>query len=127
MCVTLCHRHRGRLYFNHEDCADYGCPLAEEAGRTCDGCRHRQGAYCGLTREPLPAGGCCHHNVELISGPQRITRAMIEMLLPGANENVCDVLDGFDVPYQVDADGAVWIDPDEVPGLPVVYGLGTEA
>jgi len=81
---------------------------------------------CGLTRAPLSqAGGCCHWNVELATRPQKVTLAMIEMLGPGSNETIRDVLDGFDVPYWVDEDD-IWIEPDELSLPATTYGLGEE-
>lgn len=82
---------------------------------------------CALTQAPLPtAGGCCHWNVDLVSGPQMVTLDMVTMLGVGANETVADVLDGFEVAYEVDETGLVWVDPDDlsVPGS--VYGQGTD-
>jgi len=81
---------------------------------------------CGLTRVPLPqAGGCCHWNVELATGPQKVTLAMLEMLGTGSNETVVNVLDGFDVPYWIDEDG-IWIEPDELSLPATTYGLGED-
>ena len=125
MCVTLCHVKK-QLYFNHIDCNPWYCEFAGNPRGRCADCRYRQGALCGLTRLPLPeAGGCCHWNVELTGGALKVTRSMIEMLEPGANEAITDVLDGYDVPYRENEGGDVRVESGEL-GLPDVYGLGTD-
>lgn len=125
MCVTWCHR-LGLLYFNHFDCDRRECRFAGVEGEDCAGCRHCRGSICGLTGAAHPWGGCCHYNIERATGPQRVTAATVRLLYPGANELPGAVLDGFDLPYRIDEAGEVWFDPAGAPGLPLVYGLGTE-
>lgn len=129
MCVTFCHRRRV-LYWNHESCSFDFCSLTVEEPGRCQSCRYRQGGdFCGLTRAALPApagrGGCCHWNVELVTGPQPVTLEMLAPLDAGP-EPAETLLSGLDAPYEVDPDGRIWIDPDRL-DLPEVYGLGTEA
>jgi len=129
MCITWCHQ-RQILYWNHDNCHPFDCPKANEKHGRCENCRHRlegeDRLLCSLTRAPLPqAGGCCHYNVKLIAGPQKVTLAVVEMLGPGSNETVRDVLDGFDVAHQIDGQGDVWVDSDEL-GLPDIYGRGAD-
>jgi len=126
MCVAYCHR-RGVLYWTHVDCSFEICPFVAEEPNRCASCRHREpaGDLCGLTRAPLPAvGGCCHWNVEPLSGPQWVTWEMLEPLGVG-QESTADLLDDLDAPYGQDEFGQIWIDPDCL-GLPEIYGLGTE-
>jgi hypothetical protein len=128
MCVTYCHRKRV-LYWNHEDCADWGCELAEGPHESCETCRHWRGRVCWLTNAPLPdSGGCCHHDVGAAQGLQVVTREMLEPLGIGPGETLADVLARWDAPYeQLDRRGeAVVVDPDML-GIPVVYGAGTES
>jgi hypothetical protein len=74
----------------------------------------------------LPAqGGCCHFNVELVSGPQPVTREMLTMLGISRFEVERAILEGEDIPYHTDDQGGLWVDPDEL-GLPNTYGLGTD-
>lgn len=90
-------------------------------------CQNREGATCGLTNEAvLPTRGCCHWGVRRMEGRQKVTPDTLEMLYIGTNETVSDVLAGFDVPFEV-SQGDVWItDLADLPGLPLVYGVGTE-
>lgn len=125
MCVTFCHR-CSVLYFNHDDCSPQLCPVGATISGSCADCRHRQGDLCGLTRALLPAaGGCCHYSVTLVTEPQIVTSAMCDLLGMGANETVADLLLGLDAPFETDADGQIWIDPNKL-GLPETYGLGTD-
>jgi len=126
VCITWCHR-RLALFYNHEDCLPQFCAFVGGPHHPCQTCRHRQGNLCGLTRAPLPeTGGCCHHNVEPISGRQPITLDMLVMLGVGANETVAEILDGFEVVYEVDEAGRVWVDPDDLSTPSSVYGRGTD-
>jgi len=123
MCISFCHR-REVLFLNHEDCPP-SCPHAWEEHGRCRDCRHRMGDLCGLTRMPLPdAGGCCHFNVEVVTEPQRITRADVFQVPRWMGETVVEVLEEFGVPHRKDARG-VLVDPARcvVPGI---YGLGGE-
>ena len=123
MCISYCHL-KADLFFNHEDCSPQVCKYAQIKHPSCDTCHHLQGDVCGLTRCPRPSiGGCCHWNVELISGLQPITLADVQMLGVGVNETICDVLAGFDVAYEVDAQGQVWLDLDRL-ALPEIFGWG---
>ena len=115
------------LFFNHDDCLPQFCPLARGPHHPCQTCRHRQGNLCGLTRAPLPeTGGCCHWNVDLVNDPQVVTLDMVTILGVGANETVAEVLDGFEVVYEVDEAGRVWVDPDDLSMPGSVYGRGTD-
>jgi hypothetical protein len=127
MCVSYCHR-RNLLYWNHESCADFDCPFVAEAHRPCTICRHRLDEQCGLTRGPLPAdSGCCHYELELAQGPQEISVDMVEPLIVGRPTSVTELLDDFEVPYQVSLDGqTLTVDPDDLV-LPLTYGVPTEA
>ena len=71
------------------------------------------------------SGGCCHHNVEPIAGRQPITLDMLVMLGVGANETVADVLDGFEVVYEVGEAGRFYVDPSDL-SLPDTFGRGTD-
>ena len=83
------------------------------------------GDLCGLTRMPLPdTGGCCHFNVELVTEPQRITRADVFQVPRWMGETVVEALEAFGVPYRGDARGVI-VEPAQCV-LPGVYGLGTE-
>ncbi len=129
MCVTFCHR-RWVLYWNHEPCSFEFCPFAVEKPRRCQSCRYRQASnLCGLTRAALPVpegkGGCCHWNIELVTGPQSVTADMLAPLGGPGLEPVETILAFLAAPYEVDEAGQVWIDPDRL-GLPEVYGRGTE-
>ncbi len=88
---------------------------------------HRSGQICALTRAPLPElGGCCHHNITLLHGPQRVIREMLAPLHLGPNETDLErVLLIEDVAYQVGSEGQLWVDPDNL-ALPKTYGLGTD-
>ena len=124
MCLTFCHR-REVLYWNHADCSYEFCPVVAETPRHCHSCRYRQGNICNLTRSPLPGqGGCCHWNVALVATPQPVTLEMLAPLGVGP-EPAAEVLASLDAPYEVDAAGQVWVDPNRL-GVPETYGLGTE-
>lgn len=125
MCVTYCHRQRV-LFWNHDTCSFEVCPVVgEEHGRCCS-CRYARGQTCALTRVPLPTvGGCCHWNVNLVTGPQLVTPEMLAPLGIVGPEPIEAILAGLDAPYQRDAAGQAWVDPDRL-GLPEVYGVGTE-
>ena len=126
MCVAFCHRQRA-LYWNHEDCSFEFCPFIVEEPRGCYSCQYRQpeGNICGLTRAPLPAvKGCCHWNVELVTGRQWVTPEMLIPLGIVGPEPAVDILAGLEAPYEVDAAGRVWVDPGHL-GLPETYGVGT--
>lgn len=126
MCVTWCHRQKC-LFFNHTSCSPRDCEFAGEDNGDCRTCQNRNGAICGLTGEPiLPAGGCCHWGVRRMADRQKITFDALEMLYIGTNETIFDVLTGFEVPFEVNPDGEVWINLADLPGLPLVYGVGTE-
>jgi hypothetical protein len=125
----MCHC-RQILYFNHEDCQPIDCAFVNERHGLCQDCRHRRvdgdRLSCGLTRMALPAqGGCCHFNVELVSGPQLVTREMLTVLRISRYEAERAILEGEDIPYHTDDQGGLWVDPDEL-GLPHTYGLGTD-
>jgi hypothetical protein len=126
MCVTYCHR-LGVLYWNHEPCSFEFCPFAVEESGQCNSCRHRQavGAICGLTRAPLPqTGGCCHWNVDPVTGLQPVTPEMLAPLSVGP-EPAAEILAGLDAPYEMDVAGQLWVKPGRL-GVPDIYGLGTE-
>ncbi len=106
------------------------CPKVNEDHGRCEGCRHRlegeDRALCGLTRAALPLqGGCCHWNVELTQGPQKVIRAMLLLIEVNPSEPVLEVLNLTDVPYRSDQNGDLFVDPDDLP-LPDTYGLGTD-
>jgi hypothetical protein len=61
-----------------------------------------------------------------VSGPQVVTLDMVTMLGVGANETVAEVLDGFEVAYEVDESGQVYVDPDDLSMPGSVYGRGTD-
>lgn len=127
MCVTFCHR-RGVLYWNHDDCSFEFCPVVSEAHGHCLSCQYRQpaGDICALTRAPLPeTGGCCHWNVELVSGLQPVTPQMLAPLNVTGPETVSDLLTSLAAPHEVAAGDQVWIDPNRL-GVPEIYGLGLE-
>jgi hypothetical protein len=52
-----------------------------------------------------------------------ITLSDLKMVGVGWNETVGDVLTGFEIPYEVDEAGSVWLDP-AILALPVIYGEG---
>ncbi len=134
MCVSFCHR-KQVLFWKHKDCealASNGnddpsaCDFAAGPHSRCEDCRHRRDERCSLTNAPLPeCGGCCHHNVELVEGPQVVTRDMLAPL--GLTWEVTEefILLDLDVPYGRDWRKQITVDPDDL-GLPFTYGLSTE-
>jgi hypothetical protein len=50
---------------------------------------------------------------------------MLVMLGVGANETVADVLDGFEVVYEVGEAGRFYVDPSDL-SLPDTFGRGTD-
>lgn len=127
MCVTYCHR-RKILYWDHEDCHPAECGFVQGPHGACADCRHQQGNICGLTNTPLPqSGGCCHYNVAVIQGDQRVTPAMVQLLGLDAEETMAEALEGRNVRYHLDAQisSIILIDPDELP-VPTTYGRGTD-
>lgn len=107
MCVTFCHRRR-LLYWNHDPCTTDMCPVAGEAPRPCQTCRHRRDDdTCALTNASLPeAGGCCHWNVTLTGGLIPVTPAMVAPLA-GFFETAKEVL--ADLPHRMVGDE--WVIP----------------
>ncbi|HMR67818.1 MAG TPA: hypothetical protein PKE64_27725 [Anaerolineae bacterium] len=86
------------LFWNHDPCDSFFCPVAGDKPGLCQSCRHRAGADCGLTRAPLPeSGGCCHWNVAPGERVVRVTPAMVAPLA-GFFDRVRHILAG--VPYQ---------------------------
>lgn len=127
MCVSFCHR-KQILYFNHEDCRLSECEYAAvDTHGLCARCRHRQGVVCGLTGASLPEkGGCCHGSVKRTLGSVRVSEEMVALLRGRPNETVKDIVQAYDVPYDLDErTGAVFIELDEVV-KPDIYGQGTE-
>jgi hypothetical protein len=129
MCITWCHQ-RQILYWNHDHCHPVDCPRVREKHGRCEACPHRlegEGrVLCGLTRAALPEqGGCCHWNVEVTQGRQKVTWEMLVLLDRSRSEPERVVLTMEDVPYQTDETGELWVDPDNL-GLPYTYGLGTD-
>jgi hypothetical protein len=128
MCITWCHQ-RQILYWNHDNCHPVDCPMVNAKHGQCEDCRHRlevEGRVsCGLTRAELPEqGGCCHWNVAVTQGPQKVTRDTLVLLAvsPSGPELVLNV---EDVPHRSGENEDVFVDPDEL-GLPYTYGLGTD-
>ncbi len=106
------------------------CDFAAGPHSRCEDCRHRRDEeeehHCSLTNAPLPeCGGCCHHNVELVEGPQVVTRDMLAPL--GLTWEVTEefILLDLDVPYGRDWRKQITVNPDDL-GLPFTYGLSTE-
>lgn len=126
MCVTFCHRRR-LLYWNHDPCTTDMCPVAGEAPRPCQTCRHRRDDdTCALTNASLPeAGGCCHWNVTLTGGLIPVTPGMVA-LLAGFFETAKEVL--ADLPHRMVGDE--WVIPaDHAPALEalgITYRTGAE-
>lgn len=128
MCITWCHQ-RQILYWNHDDCHPVDCSKVNQNHGRCETCRHRLAladrVLCDLTRSALPEqGGCCHWNVTMTQGQQKVTREMLILLAMNSSEPEF-VLNREDVPYQTDEQGNLFVDPDKL-GLPYTYGLGTD-
>lgn len=119
------------MYWNHDPCSFETCPFVAEEFKGCYSCRHRQpaGDICSLTRSRLPTtkgrGGCCHWNVELVTGLQMVTPETLAPLGIVGSEPVEELLVSLDAPYELDTAGQLWVDPDRL-SVPEFYGLGTE-
>lgn len=125
MCITYCFK-KAVLYDNHRDCQPVDCAFAGEVHGRCVTCRHQQEASCALTQAPLPAaGGCCHWNIEPVSGPLVVSRAMLAPLQLTIDESEVGLLKDFGVPYHWSEIGELLIDLADL-SLPITYGLGTE-
>lgn len=125
MCITWCHQ-TSTLFWNHSDCSPVDCPLAGALPGHCTACRHRQGHLCGLTRSTLPElGGCCHWNVNPAVGSQAVSRETLAPLGIYADETELYVLQREEVPYTLDEQGRLYVDPAML-ALPEIFGLGTE-
>ena len=127
MCLTYCHRRRV-IYWNHSDCDRFTCKLAGKPTPPCKTCRHhRTDGRCGLTRSPLPAGGggCCHHNVEPLTGLQPVSRETLAPLAIRPDETVAAVLQREGIDYRQAAPRLYLVDPLSL-SSPYTFGVGTD-
>ncbi len=130
----MCNR-RKILFWNHEACTEYICPVTAEKHGACQTCRHCRGEICALTRAALPeAESCCHWNVDLLKGLVRVTPAMAAPLvgffdaaknvIPEIPRRVVDgkwvipvehrlTLDELGIPYRVGEQG-LYVDPESL-------------
>lgn len=139
MCLQWCHR-RMQVIDNDLACAPY-CPFgdlyhpdapAPEGDVACATCVHRhgagEGAWCGLTRSPLPMHRrCCHHNVS----PTDLTQTRVVRTADCAPwtlwmHGVATAQELFAVsdtapPGTARGDGAVEVSLDAL-SVPLVYG-----